>query len=94
MVGELLSDIYFQIEILRYVKLLLNRWHQMVVNMVLEKKSFETRSDWCLFSSSNSGSEGILGISQTNPLTVVSSDPCSAPQKPQNRGLMPCEDWQ
>ena len=52
------------------------------------KKSFETRSDWCLYIAAQKlWVRRILGISQTNPLTVVSSDPCSALRSPRS------EDW-
>ena len=63
-------------------------------NMVLEKTVFETRSDWCLYSETqklwNSGSEGILGIPQTNPLTGVSYTPLSALGIPRSEDWCPC----
>ena len=58
------------------------------------KKSFETRSDWCLYIAAQKlWVRRILGISQTNPLTVVSSDPCSALEAPDQRTDAPGEDY-
>lgn len=41
----------------------------------------------------NSGSEGILGIPQTNPLTVVSSTPCLLLEPPDQRTDVPDENY-